>query len=146
MFLSLTYPEISNIIKQKAGHDIKLAYKNQNTVTATYKASMEIPLIRKSVSKDINVDLQVIEVKDNQLTIRIDAGLAGNFALGAVQNFLVALIPLTICPGADDGRSFFLNLRNIEQLKPVLEHMVINSLCICPEDIKIDAMLKPKTP
>lgn len=141
MLLSITYPEISNIIKQKAGRDIKLAFKNQDAISATYKTSVEIPLIRKRVSKDISVDLQVIELKDNQLTIRIDAGLAGNFALGAVKNFLVAHIPLTICPGTDDGRTFFLDLRNIEQLNPVLEHMDINSLCIYPGDIKIDAKL-----
>ena len=141
MLLSITYPEIANIIGQKAGYDIKLAFKNQNTVTATYKASVEIPLIRKSVTKDISVDVRFIELKDNQLTIKIDAGLAGNFALSVVQNFLVAHIPLTIYPGADDGRTFLLDLRNIEQLKPVLEHMDINSLCICPGDIRIDAKL-----
>ena len=141
MLLSITYPEISSIIKQKAGRDIKLAFKNPTTITATYNASVEIPLIRRSVSKDISVDLQVIEFKDNRLAVRMDAGLAGNFAIGVVQNFLMSHFLLSIYPGADDGRTFLLDLRNIEQLKPVLEHMDINSLCICPGDIRIDAKL-----
>lgn len=141
MLLSITYLEISNLIKQKAGHDIKLAYKNQNTLTATYKASVEIPLIRKSVSKDISVDLQVIEFKDNQLIVRMDAGLAGNFAIGAMQNLLVAYIPLTVYPGADDSRTFLLDLHDIEQLGSVLEQMDINTFSIGPDDIRIDATL-----
>lgn len=142
MLLSITYPEISSIIKQKAGREIKLAFKNPTTITATYIASVEIPLIRRSVSKDISVDLQVIEFKDNQLVVRMDAGLAGNFAIGVIQSFLMSHILLTIYPGADDGRTFLLDLRDIEQFKPVLEQMDINSLCIYPDGIRIDATLK----
>lgn len=142
MLLSITYPEISSIIKQKAGRDIKLAFKNSTTITATYKASVEIPLIRRSISKDISVDLHVVEFKDNRLVVKMDAGLAGNIAIGAVQNFLISHILLTIYPDADDGRTFLLDLRDIEQFKPILEQMDINSLCICPDGLRIDATLK----
>lgn len=143
MHLSITYPEISSIVMQKAGRDISLAYKNQDTITATYKASVEIPLVKKTVRKDISVDLQVLEFKDNKLVIRMDAGLAGNLAISAIQSYLVARIPMTIYPGATDGRTFILDLCSIGQLRPVMEQMEINSFGIFPEEIGIDAALTP---
>lgn len=143
MHLSITYPEVSSIVKQKAGRDIVLAYKDQNTLTASYKASVEIPLIKKTVSKDVSVDLQVLEFKDNKLVVRLDAGPAGNFALSAAQHFSVTHIPLTVYPGATDSRTFLLDLRDIEQLKPVLDQMTINSVGLFPEEIRIDAAIKP---
>ena len=143
MHLSITYPEVSSIVKQKAGRDIVLAYKDQNTLIASYKASVEIPLIKKTVSKDVSVDLQVLEFKDNKLVVRLDAGFAGNCALSAAQRFLMAHIPLTVYPGATDARTFQLNLRDIDQLKSVLDQMNINSVGLYPEDIGIDATIKP---
>lgn len=143
MHLSITYPEVSSIVKQKAGRDIVLAYKDQNTLTASYKASVEIPLIKKTVSKDVSVDLQVLEFKDNKLVVRLDAGFAGNLAISVAQFFLDANIPLTVYPGATDARTFQLNLRDIDQLKSVLDQMNINSVGLYPEDIGINATIKP---
>ena len=141
MTLSISYPEITDILQQKTGKEVALSFKNEDTITAIYTASIEIPVFKKIVSKDIRVDLKMLDFTDNQLVVRMDAGLAGNVVISAIQSFLVAHIPLTVYPGATDARTFLLNLRDIEQLKPVLEQMDICTICICPEDIRIEAEL-----
>ena len=142
MRLSITYQEISNIIKKKTGHDIAISFKEQNIITATYKISVNVPLFKKPVSKDVSINVQVLEFKDNQLIIRIDAGCAGNFAISAIQDYLVKFIPIGIYQEATDERTFVVDLCRIKQLKPVLEQIDINSLGIFPEEIEIDAAIK----
>lgn len=154
MTLSISYPEISDILKQKTGKEVALSFKSVDTITAIYTASVEIPGLtvpvlkipicgKKKVSKNLSVDLQILEFKDNQLIVRIEAGLAGNLAIKVAQFFLEANIPLTVYPGATDARTFLLDLRDIEQLKPVLKQMNINSVGLFPEEIRIDAAIKP---
>ena len=142
MRLSITYQEISNIVKQKTGRDIAISFKEQNIITATYKISVNVPLFKKPVSKDVSVNVQVLEFKDNQLIIRIDVGCAGNFAISAVQDYLVKYIPIDVFHGATDRRTFVVDLCRIKQLKPVLEQIDINSLDIFPEEISIDGTMK----
>lgn len=144
MRLSITYQEISNIIKKKTGRDIAISFKEQNIITATYKISVNVPLFKKPVSKDVSVNVQVLEFKDNQLIIRIDAGCAGNFAISAIQDYLVKFIPIGIYQEATDGRTFVVDLCRIKQLKPVLEQLDINSLDILPKEIRIDGTIKDK--
>ena len=144
MRLSITYQEISNIIKKKTGRDIAISFKEQNIITATYKISVNVPLFKKPVSKDVSVNVQVLEFKDNQLIIRIDAGYAGNFAISAIQDYLVKFIPIDIYHEATDGRTFVVDLCRIKQLKPVLEQLDINSLDILPKEIRIDGAIKDK--
>ena len=144
MRLSVTYEEISNFVKQKAGHDIAISFKEQNTITVTYKILVEVPLIKKRVSKDVSADVQILEFKDNQLVIRIDAGCAGNFAISAIQDYLVKFIPIDIYQDATDERTFVVDLCRIKQLKPVLEQLDINSLDILPKEIRIDGAIKDK--
>lgn len=144
MRLSVTYQEISNIIKKKTGRDIAISFKEQNIITATYKISVNVPLFKKPVSKDVSVNVQVLELKDNQLIIRIDAGFAGNFAISAIQDYLVKFIPIDIYQEATDGRTFVVDLCRIKQLKPVLEQLDINSLDILPKEIRIDGAIKDK--
>ena len=142
MIISIKYSELSSIIRLKTGHDIKFTFKGKDTITASYKASMEIPVIKKMVSKEVDVDLQILELKDNKVVIRADAGLVGNFAINVLQNILLAYIPMTYYPGAEDGRTFLLNLNDIEQLKPILSQLSINSLNIGSEDIQVNTIIR----
>ena len=138
MFLSITYQEISKIVKEKAGQDIALAYAGEDTVAASYAARVEIPIVRKTVQKQVNVNLKVLEFKDNRLEVRLDAGFAGNLAIGAVQDWLTARLPLEAAPGAKDGRTFVLDLGGVEQLKPVLEQAEIKGLAIRPDGVGLE--------
>ena len=142
VILSISYPEITGILKHKTGKEVSLTYKSEDTITAAYSASVEIPVLRKTISKDFSVDLKILEIKDNQLVVRIDAGSAGNIAIRAAKSFLLPRIPGLIDSGATDRRTFLFDLVKIEQLKPVLEQMDMNTLNICPDEIMIEATIK----
>ena len=61
MILSASYDELSRLFQEKSGQSLGLRYKDADTLTLIYDATITLPILNKPVTHTINVDMRVVE-------------------------------------------------------------------------------------
>lgn len=141
MILSLTYAEIIRTILEKSGQQIGIRYKDADTVTLTYEASIPLPVIRKPISHTISADVQVVELAPPRAVLQIDAGAAGNMALDMASQRLLSKLPQGLVEQFSGGRAV-LNLDAVPRLRSLFEKVKVNGLTFYEASLGLDAELR----
>ena len=89
MILQASYNEINDIIRQKSGHDVRIAYKNADTLIVSFMASVKVP-IWGLVTKSFSADLHLLSVNGSRITADIDTGCLGAVILIQLKSVLIA--------------------------------------------------------
>ena len=141
MILSTSYDELARLIREKSGQTIGIQYKDSDTLTLSYDATISLPIINKPVTHTVSADVQVVEMALPRVVLQLDAGRAGNVALDMASKKLLEKLPAGLVESFTDGRAV-LNLDAAPRLKPLFDRLKINGLSFYSTSLGLDAELR----
>ena len=140
MILSVSYDEISALVREKSGQVIGIRYKDADTLTLSYEASISLPVINRPITHTVAADVRVVELDMPRAVLQIDAGKAGNMALDMASQKLLAKLPAGLVEEFAGGRAV-LNLAAVPQLQTLFERLKVNNLSFYSTSLNLDATL-----
>lgn len=129
MKLQIPYTEVENFIQEKYQQQIDVAFVNEDTVSV----SKVITLI---ISKKVNVNISVLQVVGNDITLSYQSGMGIEFIMkGALKWFKESVKDLV--EEHDAGNKLTLHLDKIDQLRNALKQMEIQAIKFDAEHINV---------
>ena len=135
MKASISFPELQNIITEKANQPISLSFVDGKTVRVTY------PLNLGFIKKDISANLIIKELIGSDLLVQLSAGLGTDTILNTVLSLFKDRIPEGLLEKRSDSH-ILLHLGQIEQVKPVFEKVDIHDIHVLSEGLEVEGALK----
>lgn len=135
MKASISFPELQNILKEKAEQDIRFAFVDAKTVKVTY------PLNLGFVKKDISADLTLVEMVGSDLLVKLDAGIGTDTLMNTVLSILHNKIPEGLIEKRPD-RHLIIHLSTIEQVKTVFDAIQVDDIHVLTEGLEVEGGLK----
>ena len=135
MKASISFPELQNILKEKAEQDIRFAFVDDKTVKVTY------PLNLGFVKKDISADLTLVEMVGSDLLVKLDAGIGTDTLMNTVLSLLHNKLPEGLIEKRPD-RQLMLHLGSIEQVKTVFDAIQVDDIHVLTEGLEVEGGLK----
>ena len=141
MILSASYDEIIGLVREKTGQSVGIRYKNPDTLTVSYNASIPLPIFSFPLARTLSADVRLVELSGPRAVLQVDAGMAGNMALDMVSKKLLARLPEGLVEQFSGGRAV-LNLAAVPQFKTLFDRMTVNALTFHDRSLSIDAAIK----
>lgn len=135
MKASISFPELQNLITEKAKQSISFSYIDDRTVRVTY------PLNLGFIKKDISANLVIKELVGSDLLVQLSAGLGTETLLTTVLNLLKGKIPQGLLEQRPDSH-LLLHLGQIPQLKSVFDKVDVRDLHVLAEGLEVEGALK----
>ncbi|MBO7616529.1 MAG: hypothetical protein J6T22_04925 [Bacteroidales bacterium] len=135
MKASISFPEIQNLITEKANQPISLSFVDPKTVRVTY------PLNLGFIKKDISANLIIKELIGSDLLLQLSTGFSADTMLTTVLSLLQNKIPEGLIEKRPDSH-LLLHLGQIEQMKSVFEKIDIHDLHVLNEGLEVEGALK----
>lgn len=134
MKASISFPEIQNIVAEKAKQTISFGHVDAKTLKVTY------PLNLGFMKKDISANLTILEMVGSDLLVGVDAGFATDKLLTTVLNLLKDKIPAGLIEKRPESR-LMLHLGSIEQLQALFEKIDVNDIRVLAEGLEVEGTL-----
>ena len=135
MKASISFPELQNLIAEKAKQQIGLAFVDGKTIRVTY------PLNLGFIKKDISANLIIKELVGSDLLLQLDAGLGSDTMLTTVLSLLKDKIPTGLIEKRHESQ-ILLHLDQIENVKTVFEKVDVKDLHVLTEGLEVEGSLK----
>ena len=135
MKASISFPELQNIVTEKANQTISFAFVDPKTVKVTY------PLNLGFIKKDISANLIIKELVGSDLLLQLSAGLGSDTMLTTVLGLLKGRIPEGLIEKRPESQ-LLLHLGEIEQMKAVFEKIDVKGLQVLSDGIEVEGLLK----
>ena len=135
MKASISFPEIQNLLAEKAQQTIAFAFVDNKTVKVTY------PLNLGFIKKDISANLIIKELVGSDLLLQLDAGFGSDTMLTTVLGMLKGKIPEGLMEKQQDS-CLLLHLDKIEQVKAVFDKVDVTDLHVLTEGLEVEGALK----
>ena len=135
MKASISFPELQDILKEKAEQDIGFAFVDDKTVKVTY------PLNLGFIKKDISADLTLVEMVGSDLLVKLDAGIGTDTLMNTVLSILHNKIPEGLIEKRPD-RHLMIHLSTIEQVKAVFDAIQVDDIHVLTEGLEVEGGLK----
>ena len=135
MKASISFPEIQNLITEKANQPISLSFVDPKTVRVTY------PLNLGFIKKDISANLIIKELIGSDLLLQLSTGFGADTMLTTALSFFQNKIPEGLIEKRPDSH-ILLHLGQIEQMKSVFEKIDIHDLHVLNEGLEVEGALK----
>jgi hypothetical protein len=135
MKASISFPELQNIIAEKANQQIGFAFVDGKTVRISY------PLNLGFIKKDISANLIIKELMGSDLLLQLDAGFGSDTMLTTVLGLLKGKVPEGLIEKRPDSH-LLLHLGQIEQVQSVFEKVDVTDLHVLTEGLEVEGALK----
>ena len=135
MKASISFPEIQNLLAEKAQQTVGFAFVDNKTMKVTY------PLNLGFIKKDISANLIIKELVGSDLLLQLDAGLGSDTMLTTVLGLLKGKIPEGLMEKRPDS-CLLIHLDQIEQVKAVFEKVDVTDLHVLSEGLEVEGALK----
>ena len=135
MKASISFPELQNLITEKANQLISFSFVDPKTVRVTY------PLNLGFIKKDISANLIIKELIGSDLLVQLSAGIGTDTLLTTVLSFFKDKIPAGLIEKRPDSH-LLLHLDQIEQLKSVFEKVDVRDIHVLSEGLEVEGALK----
>jgi hypothetical protein len=135
MKASISFPELQNIIAEKANQQIGFAFVDGKTVRISY------PLNLGFIKKDISANLIIKELTGSDLLLQLDAGFGSDTMLTTVLGLLKGKVPEGLIEKRPDSH-LLLHLGQIEQVQSVFEKVDVTDLHVLTEGLEVEGALK----
>ena len=136
MKASISFPELQNILQEKAGQNISFAFVDPKKIRETY------PLNLGFMKKDISADLSIIDMVDSDLLVGVDAGFATDTLLNTVLGLFKNKIPEGLIEKRPNSQ-LMLHLGQIEQVKNVFDAIKVDDIHVLDSGLEVEGGLKP---
>lgn len=135
MKASISFPELSNILLEKAGQNISFARVNEKTIHVTYPLDLGI------FKKDLSADLIVEELRGSDLLVQVSGGKGIETLIGTALSLLKNKIPEGLLE-KQDNNYFLIHLGTIEQVKSVFDALTVNDFQVIEDGLQVEGALK----
>ena len=135
MKASISFPEIQNLLAEKAQQTVGFAFVDNKTMKVTY------PLNLGFIKKDISANLIIKELVGSDLLLQLDAGIGSDTMLTTVLGLLKGKIPEGLMEKRQDS-CLLIHLDQIEQVKAVFEKIDVIDLHVLSEGLEVEGALK----
>jgi hypothetical protein len=135
MKASISFPELQNLIAEKAKQQIGLAFVDGKTLRVTY------PLNLGFIKKDISANLLIKELTGSDLLLQLDAGLGSDTMLTTVLSLLRDKLPEGLIEKRPESQ-LLIHLGQIENVKTVFEKVDVTDLHVLNEGLEVEGSLK----
>ncbi len=142
MNLQFTYQEIAEYVHRKFGHEVALSSPDGYSLQIGTTIKMKLPLVNKEVAKDLLIKVSDIQVFEDDVTFRYDAGAGMNFI---ATNFIKLLSGSLIQQGMIEFQNdscAIVHLAAINQMKNVLRFVIIKQILVHGDNLEIACSLK----
>lgn len=140
MILSLTYPEITSLIKGKTGHDLSMSYRSSDTLHVEATVKIKVPLLG-DIPRRVGADIRLIGINGSIVAASIDAGSMMNLLLDSFKSKILDKAPQGLVRSLEGGR-MELDLEKVVKLRPFLDNMILNNLVFSREGLYLDASMR----
>ena len=141
MIISLTYDEISRLVRERSGREIGISYKDADTLTLSFEASIPIPIISNPLTRRMTADIRVEELAPPRAVLQVDAGKAGNMALDFASRMIMERLPAGLVESISGGR-IEMNLNAVPRLESLFKRIEVKSLTFYGSSLSLEAELK----
>lgn len=141
MIISLTYDEISRLVRERSGREIGISYKDADTLTLSFEASIPIPIISNPLTRRMTADIRVEELAPPRAVLQVDAGKAGNMALDFASRMIMERLPDGLVDSISGGR-IEMNLNAVPRLESLFKRIEVKSLTFYGSSLSLEAELK----
>lgn len=141
MILHVPIGELVSLIKNRTDIDVILKIVDSSTVNIGYDMKVKVPFLGL-ISKNVNLDLTIVEIQDEMIYARC--------AVGAVGINKLFRIVESVYPSFEDiveiayGDLIIIKLREIEVARKVLDNVTLNGITFCDGIAEIDFNVKEK--
>ena len=135
MKASISFPELQNLIAEKAKQQIGLSFVDGKTLRVTY------PLNLGFIKKDISANLLIKELTGSDLLLQLDAGLGSDTMLTTVLSLLKDKLPEGLIEKRPESQ-LLIHLGQIENVKTVFEKVDVTDLHVLNEGLEVEGSLK----
>ena len=135
MKASISFPELQNILLEKAQQNISFSHVDDKTIHVTY------PIDLGFIKKDLSVDLIIEELRDSDLLVQISAGKGTEILLNTALSLLKNKIPEGLMEKQPDNY-FLIHLGSIEQVKTVFEAIKVDDIHVLDSGLEVEGGLK----
>ena len=135
MKASISFPELQNLIIEKANQPISLSFVDRKTIRVTY------PIDLGFIKKDISADLIIKELTGSDLLMQLSAGFGSDTMLTTILSLFKNKTPEGLIEKKPDSH-ILLHLGQIEQMKSVFEKIDIHDIHVLTEGLEVEGALK----
>lgn len=135
MKASISFPELQNILRDKAGQNISFGFVNEKTIHVTYPIDLGI------FKKNISIDLIIKELRGSDLLVQVSAGMGTETLLNTVLSLLKNKIPEGLLE-KQDNNYYLIHLGSIEQMKTVFDAILVNDFHVLENGLEVEGVLK----
>ena len=135
MKASISFPELQNILLDKAGQTISFASVDEKTIHITYPLNLGI------IKKDLSVDLIVEELRGSDLLVQISGGKGMETLINTALSLLKNKIPEGLLEKQPDNY-FLIHLDSIEQVKSVFDAITVSDFKVLEDGLQVEGALK----
>jgi hypothetical protein len=135
MKASISFPELQDILLEKAQQNINFSHVDEKTIHVVYPIDLGI------IKKDLAVDLIVEELRGSDLLVQISAGKGTEILLNTALSLLKNKIPEGLME-KQDNNYFLIHLGTIEQVKSVFDAITVNDFKVLADGLQVEGTLK----
>ena len=135
MKASISFPELQNIIAEKAKQQIAFAFVDGKTMRVTYPFNLGF------IKKDISANIIIKELIGSDLLVKMDAGLGTDTMITTVLSLLKGKIPEGLLEKRPDNQ-LLVHLGQIENVRNLFEKIDITDLHVLNEGLEAEGNLK----
>ena len=135
MKASISFPELQDILIEKAQQNISFSHVDDKTIHVVYPIDLGI------IKKDLAVDLIIEELRGSDLLVRISAGKGTEILLNTALSLLKNKIPEGLLDKQSDNY-FLIHLGQIEQVKSVFDAITVNNFQVLTDGLQVEGALK----
>ena len=135
MKASISFPELSNIILEKADQNISFGYVDDKTIHVTY------PLNLGFIKSSISADLTIVELRGSDLLVQVSAGKGTETLISTALNLMKNKIPEGLLEKWPNNR-FMIHLGMIDQVRPMFDTISVNILHVLMDGLEVEGAMK----
>ena len=135
MKASISFPELQNILLEKAQQNISFSHVDDKTIHVTYPIDLGL------IKKELSVDLIIEELRDSDLLVQISAGKGTEILLNTALSLLKNKIPEGLLEKRPDNY-FLIHLGQIEQVKTVFDAIKVDDIHVLDSGLEVEGGLK----
>jgi hypothetical protein len=135
MKASISFPELQDILLEKAEQNISFSSVDEKTIQVTYPLDLGI------IKKNLTVDLIIEELRDSDLLVQVSAGKGTEILLNTALSVLKNKIPEGLLE-KQDNNYFLIHLGSIEQIKPVFDAITVSDFKVISDGLQVEGALK----
>ena len=135
MKASISFPELQDILLEKAQQNINFSHVDDKTIHVVYPIDVGI------IKKDLAVDLIVEDLRGSDLLVQISAGKGTEILLNTALSLLKNKIPEGLME-KQDNNYFLIHLGTIEQVKSVFDAITVSDFKVLADGLQVEGALK----